>query len=181
MKPRHKFKLEDSLQPHLHHPVAASGVSTATYQHRTTPHHSQPSSKPPFIRLLHPWLHLLTSRASTHLHHFSTLVLPSTPGFHPLFALHCQCPGPRGKTSLILILSCSSKAYCNSQCPLSDFSFFFVKVSSDWNRYHLAFPLVCKTILKLIFKQKHNFQFLCKRKAVPHSDVVIIMYLSVTS
>lgn len=44
MKSRHKFKLEDyPASP------AVSNLHHAAYQHRTSPHHSQLSSKPSFI------------------------------------------------------------------------------------------------------------------------------------
>lgn len=52
---------------------------------------------------------MLTSQVSTHLHPFSTLVLPDPSGFFLLRGLHHQCPSPGGKMSQILIQTCSTK------------------------------------------------------------------------
>lgn len=82
MKPTGRNSIWKIFQTPLHHPITASCASAAAYQHRTAQIYRYTT--------LHPQLQLLTSWASTH--------------FLLFLGLHHQCPHPKGKTSLFLII-----------------------------------------------------------------------------
>lgn len=96
MKPRHKFNLKDSSLPHLLHQIVTQCISAASLSASTLASLQPITMQVLNFKLFHPWLLL-------HPCYFRSLNLPTL--WPPL---HHQWPGPRRKTSLILILNCFS-------------------------------------------------------------------------